>query len=114
MSSRVGRLTLTFSESYLGKLRAKVGSGTILVPGARVIVKRDDGHVLIKHRSDFDIWGLPGGNAEQGEDLQSIAVTETLEETGVRIWKLLPFGFGSDPAFETVIFPNGDVVQGAG
>jgi len=102
---------VTFSESYLGKLRAKVGSGTILVPGARVVVTREDGHVLMQHRSDFDVWGIPGGNAEEGEDLESIAIRETLEETGIRIWNLLPFGFGSDPAFETVTFPNGDVCQ---
>ncbi|WP_421365826.1 NUDIX domain-containing protein [Agrobacterium tumefaciens] len=102
---------MSFSESYLGKLRAKVGSGTILVPGARVIVRRDDGHLLMQHRSDFDVWGIPGGNAEEGEDLQSIAIRETLEETGIRIWNLLPFGFGSDPTFETVTFPNGDVCQ---
>jgi ADP-ribose pyrophosphatase YjhB (NUDIX family) len=103
--------TLNFSESYLGKLRAKVGSGRILVPGARVVVKRDDDCVLMQHRSDFNVWGIPGGNAEEGEDLQQIAIRETMEETGIRIWNLRPFGFGSDPEFETVTFPNGDICQ---
>lgn len=102
---------IDFFRKLLGKLRAKVVSDTILVPGARVIVKPDDGHVLMQHRSDFDVWGIPSGNAEEGEDLQSIAIRETLEETGVRIWNLLPFGLGSDPTFETVTFPNGDVCQ---
>jgi ADP-ribose pyrophosphatase YjhB (NUDIX family) len=82
-----------------------------LVPGARVVVKRGDGCVLMQHRSDFDVWGIPGGNAEEGEDLQSIAIRETMEETGLQIWNLKPFGFGSDPKFETVTFPNGDVCQ---
>lgn len=83
----------------------------ILVPGARVVVKRGDGSILMQHRSDFDVWGIPGGNAEEGEDLQSIAIRETMEETGLRIWNLKPFGFGSDAKFETVTFPNGDVCQ---
>lgn len=102
---------MSFSESYLGRLRAKVGSTCILVPGARVVVKRSDGCVLMQHRSDFDVWGIPGGNAEEGEDLESIAIRETMEETGVRIWNLRPFGFGSNPKYETVTFPNGDICQ---
>lgn len=104
-------MQMSFSESYLGRLRAKVGSSILLVPGARVIVKRDDGYILMQHRSDFDVWGLPGGNAEEGEDLKSIAIRETMEETGIRIWNLLPFGFGSNPEFETITFPNGDICQ---
>jgi ADP-ribose pyrophosphatase YjhB (NUDIX family) len=102
---------LSFSDSYLGKLRQKIGSGIILVPGARVIVKREDGWLLMQHRTDFDVWGIPGGNAEDGEDLQSVAIRETLEETGIRIWNLVPFGFGSNPEFETITFPNGDICQ---
>lgn len=82
-----------------------------MVPGVRVVVKRSDGCVLMQHRSDFDVWGIPGGNAEEGEDLESIAIRETMEETGVRIWNLRPFGFGSNPKFETVSFPNGDICQ---
>lgn len=104
-------MKMGFSESYLGKLRAKVGPSIILVPGARVIVKRNDGCILMQHRSDFDVWGLPGGNAEEGEDLESIAIRETMEETGIRIWNLQPFGFGSNPEFETITFPNGDICQ---
>lgn len=102
---------MSFADSHLGKLRAKIGSGCLLVPGARVVVQRDDGRVLMQHRSDFDVWGIPGGNAEEGEDLTSVVIRETMEETGVRIWNLRPFGFGSDPAYETVTFPNGDICQ---
>ena len=65
----------------------------------------------MQHRSDFDVWGLPGGNAEEGEDLETIAIRETMEETGIRIWNLQPFGFGGSPEFETVTFPNGDICQ---
>lgn len=102
---------MSFAESYLGKLRARIGSALVLVPGVRVVVRRKDGCVLMQHRSDFDRWGIPGGNAEEGEDLMSVAVRETMEETGLRIWNLRPFGFASNPEFETITFPNGDVCQ---
>lgn len=102
---------MTFADSYLGKLRALVGNRCLLVPGARVIIAREDGSILLQHRGDFSVWGLPGGNAEEGEDLTEVAIRETFKETGLRIRNPRPFGFGSDPRSETVRFPNGDVCQ---
>jgi len=102
---------MTFAESYVGKLRALVGPRPLLVPGARIVIVGEDGAILLQHRSDFSIWGLPGGNAEQGEDLTKVAIRETYEETGLLVRNPKPFGFGSDPAFETIRFPNGDVCQ---
>lgn len=102
---------MTFADSYLGKLRLLVGSRCLLVPGARVVIVRGDGSILLQHRSDFDLWGLPGGNAEEGEDLREVVIREALEETGLDIRNPVPFGFGSDPEYETVRFPNGDVCQ---
>ncbi len=102
---------MTFADSYLGKLRSLVGSRCLLVPGARVVIVRGDGSILLQHRSDFGLWGLPGGNAEEGEDLREVVIREALEETGLDIRNPVPFGFGSDPEYETVRFPNGDVCQ---
>ncbi|MEO5755687.1 MAG: NUDIX domain-containing protein [Mesorhizobium sp.] len=100
-----------FSESYLGRLRAIVGNRCLLVPGARVVVRDQPGRILLQHRTDFDIWGLPGGNAEEGEDLEDVVRREVLEETGIVVGALQPFGFANDPEFETIEFPNGDKCQ---
>jgi ADP-ribose pyrophosphatase YjhB (NUDIX family) len=100
-----------FAESYLGQLRALVGSRMLLVAGARVVLENQYGEVLLQQRSDFGVWGLPGGNAEIGEDLEMVAVRETLEETGLTVSNLKPFGFSSDPVYETHRFPNGDQCQ---
>lgn len=100
-----------FEDSYVGKLRKRVGSQLLLVPGARVVIENSNGEILLQQRSDFGIWGLPGGNAEPDEDLHAVIVREVFEETGLTIANPTPFGFGCNPDLETVQFPNGDLCQ---
>lgn len=100
-----------FEQTYLGKLRASVGTGLLLMPGARIVISRDNGDILLQLRSDFHKWGLPGGMAEPGESLETVIRREVLEETGLAIADVTPFGFASDPDFETIDFPNGDRTQ---
>jgi ADP-ribose pyrophosphatase YjhB (NUDIX family) len=100
-----------FNESYLGKLRQLVGSQLLMVPGARIIIENAIGEILLQKRSDFEIWGLPGGNAEPGEGLVTAIEREVLEETGLIVANVQPFGFGCNPELETIRFPNGDVCQ---
>ena len=100
-----------FKDSHLGKLRAIVGSQLLLVPGARIIIEDAAGKILLQKRSDFGIWGLPGGNAEPNEDMSESIIREVFEETGLTIENATPFGFGSNPDIETVQFPNGDRCQ---
>jgi 8-oxo-dGTP pyrophosphatase MutT (NUDIX family) len=105
-----GRDLAGFDETYLGRLRSVVGSRLILMPGARIVIE-DRGRVLLQHRSDFGLWGLPGGNAEDGESLATIIVREVKEEVGLNIRPPQPFGFASDPKFETITYPNGHQCQ---
>jgi ADP-ribose pyrophosphatase YjhB (NUDIX family) len=102
---------LSFAESHLGEIRQLVGSRLLLVPGARIVIQDANGRVLLQKRSDFGVWGLPGGNAEPGEDLMSVIYREVFEETGLVITDAKPFGFSSNPDTETVMFPNGDQCQ---
>lgn len=100
-----------FASSYLGRLRAVVGSRLLLVPGMRVVVENGRGELLLQHRADFGLWGFPGGVPDEGEGSDETAIRETLEETGIRIRSPRPFGFASDPTHETWTYPNGDRCQ---
>ena len=97
-----------FSQSYLGGLRAIVGSRLLLVPGARIVIENGRGEVLLQLRSDYRLWGVPGGVPDEGEDLPACVIRETLEETGLAVEDPTPFGFASAPDHEVWIYPNGD------
>jgi 8-oxo-dGTP pyrophosphatase MutT (NUDIX family) len=101
----------TFKDSYFGRLRALVGSRLVLMPGARIVIEDEAGRVLLQKRTDFGLWGLPGGTPEEGDDMLSTIIRETLEETGLVVTDVRPFGFASDPAYETITYPDGDRCQ---
>ena len=92
-----------FADSYVGRLRALVGHQILLMPGSRIVIEQDDGKILLQLRSDFGVWGLPGGMPEPGESITETIVREVLEETGFTISSCQPFGFGSDPGRETSV-----------
>ncbi|MBN2549351.1 MAG: NUDIX domain-containing protein [Anaerolineales bacterium] len=96
--------------SYIHWLRSKIGHRkTIIVYG--VIVLRDEaGGVLLQRRTDFDIWGLPGGIIEPGENILECTRRELLEESGLLCGSLHLVGVYTDPQYDSV-YPNGDQVQ---
>ncbi|MEH2500089.1 ADP-ribose pyrophosphatase YjhB (NUDIX family) [Bradyrhizobium sp. AZCC 1678] len=100
-----------FTDSYVGQLRRLVGDRLLLVPGARIVIENAAAEILLQKRSDFDAWGLPGGNAEEGEALDTTIVREIAEEASLKLLEFKPFGFGCDPLIETFTFPNGDRCQ---
>jgi 8-oxo-dGTP pyrophosphatase MutT (NUDIX family) len=97
-----------FATSYLGRLRGVVGDRLLLVPGMRVVVEREDGAILLQLRSDFGLWGLPGGVPDEGEGANETVIRETFEETGIEVLDPRPFGFACHPAHEVWTYPNGD------
>jgi 8-oxo-dGTP pyrophosphatase MutT (NUDIX family) len=102
---------VSFEGSYLWRLRRKVGSDLVLIPGAMVFLVRDDGSVLFTRRVDNGNWCLPAGGAEEGGNFARTAVTEVREETGVVIdpADLIGFGTLSEAELHTITYPGGDV-----
>jgi ADP-ribose pyrophosphatase YjhB (NUDIX family) len=55
--------------------------------GVRVIVQNEAGKILLvrQHHDGKDIWMVPGGAIEEGENSRDAAIREVLEETGLII-----------------------------
>ena len=100
------------ANSYIMRLRKKVGSQLLLNPGGRAIVQNHAQKILLHKNSDFGFWDLPGGGAEEGESAEQCVIREVYEETGLVVERFEPIGFASDPELERVIYPNGDIIQG--
>lgn len=95
-------------DDYIKSIRKKLGNTEISIPGTRILIISQENKVLLEERSDFKLWGLPGGSADPGEDIVNTIARETYEETGLSIQNPTPFGFSSSPSLERVTFPNGD------
>ena len=60
----------SWEESYLGQIRTLAGAErTLIVIGARNIVRDDQGRVLLIKRSDNGYWAFPAGTMELGESI---------------------------------------------
>jgi len=76
------------SQSYIAWVRQLVGRRKIFLVTSSIILRDGDGRILLQHRTDFDVWGLPGGVLEIDEDIQTCARRELLEETGLEMGEL--------------------------
>jgi 8-oxo-dGTP pyrophosphatase MutT (NUDIX family) len=83
------------------------------MPGAMVVLQRDDGCILLTQRTDTGQWCLPAGAAEEGGSFARTAVEELAEEAGVGVAPrdLIPFGCLSEAGNHTIHYPNGDVTH---
>jgi len=67
------------------------------VPTVDIIIKVDDGIVLIDRKNPPYGWALPGGFVDYGESYEDAAVREAFEETGLKVERLQQFRTYSDP-----------------
>jgi 8-oxo-dGTP pyrophosphatase MutT (NUDIX family) len=79
-----------------------------VVPSVTVAVRDGGGRLLLIHRTDNDLWALPGGGIDPGETVRQAGVRETEEETGyhVRITGLV--GIYTDPR-HVIVYSDGEV-----
>ena len=119
-------LVKNLSEEELLKLSAMYGGYPVLfrmalderinhIPfiqtGAAIIIRNENGEILLQERTDRNKWGLPGGCQELGEDLKTTAVREVYEETGITLdsndLELIDTLSGETRKNS---YPNGDIV----
>ena len=119
-------LVKSLNEEELLKLSANYGGYPVLfrmalddrishIPfiqtGAAIIIRNENGQILLQERTDRNKWGLPGGCQDLGEDLRITAIREAYEETGIRLdpneIELIDTLSGESRKNS---YPNGDIV----
>jgi 8-oxo-dGTP pyrophosphatase MutT (NUDIX family) len=94
-------------SGYMRKLREKVGHDLLVLPSAAVAIHDEQMRLLLCLHADKNIWVMPGGLIEPGEQPSDAAVRETWEETGLIVELTGIMGVYGGP--ELVIdYPNGD------
>lgn len=81
-----------------------------LVPAVTAAVTDDRGRLLMVHRTDNNLWALPGGTLELGESVATTAIREVKEETGIDISVSGLVGIYSDPR-HIIAYDDGEVRQ---
>lgn len=96
--------------SYLLDLRRDVGHQPLISTGAATLVYNPQHALLLIHRTDTHLWGLPAGSKELNESLVNTAIREVQEETGVTITTPSLTGLLSGPGMQFT-YPNGDQID---
>jgi 8-oxo-dGTP pyrophosphatase MutT (NUDIX family) len=102
---------MAFVGSYLWKLRQKMGSQRLLVPGVAIILLNEDGHLWCGKREDGGEWSFFGGAQELGQSIPECLRQELLEETGIVLVDYRFVGVATRPEDTSYTYTNGDEVQ---
>ena len=93
---------------FVTALRGHVGTAPLWLSGVSVVVRDDDGRVLLTRRVDNGKWAVVSGILEPGEEPGPAALREIREETGVDAELVR---ITSVDVTDPVTYPNGDVAQ---
>ncbi|KWW97445.1 NUDIX domain-containing protein [Carbonactinospora thermoautotrophica] len=81
-----------------------------LVPSVTAIVPNDRGEILMVHKTDNDLWALPGGAMDIGEYIADAVVREVKEETGIDVEVTGIVGIYTNPN-HVMAYDDGEVRQ---
>ncbi|AUY51932.1 NUDIX domain-containing protein [Streptomyces sp. CB01881] len=81
-----------------------------VVPSVTAVVTDDAGRLLLIHKTDNNLWALPGGGHDIGESIADTVVREVREETGIDVEVGAVVGLYTDPG-HVMAYDAGEVRQ---
>lgn len=81
-----------------------------VVPSVVAAVLNAAGELLLIHRTDNQMWALPGGGHDIGEDIAHTVVREVREETGIEVEVTRLIGIYTNPR-HVMAYDDGEVRQ---
>ena len=81
-----------------------------VVPSVVAIVQDEAGRILLIHKTDNNLWALPGGGHEIGESISDTVVREVKEETGYDVEVVALTGTYTNPG-HVMAYDDGEVRQ---
>ena len=92
---------------YLARLRERVGHDLVLAPSVAVLVRDEEGRVLMVLNRETGLWQTIGGMLEPDESPHDAALREAREEAGVTVELRRIIAVAGGPDFR-LTYPNGD------
>jgi ADP-ribose pyrophosphatase YjhB (NUDIX family) len=81
-----------------------------VVPSVTAVVEDDEHRILLIHKTDNDLWALPGGGHDVGESISETVVREVKEETGYDVEVVCIVGIYTNPK-HVMAYDDGEVRQ---
>jgi ADP-ribose pyrophosphatase YjhB (NUDIX family) len=76
----------------------------VFIIGVFAIIFDENDRILLCHRTDYDLWNLPGGTLEYGEAPWECIIREVKEETGLNVQIDRLSGIYSKPDKNEIVF----------
>jgi 8-oxo-dGTP pyrophosphatase MutT (NUDIX family) len=93
---------------YLNDLNAPKANS--IVPSVTAIVPNERGELLLVHKTDNNLWALPGAAMDVGEFMAETVVREVKEETGIDVAVTGVVGIYTNPN-HVMAYDDGEVRQ---
>lgn len=81
-----------------------------VVPSVTAVVEDEQHRILLIHKTDNDLWALPGGGHDVGESIKDTVIREVKEETGYDVEVTAIVGTYTNPR-HVMAYDDGEVRQ---